>query len=109
MIVGDTTYLHLHNLGMWTGGEGNILQHPAPLLSDVTTHKTFGHTDLMSTCSVCSRRVFGASGIEPKPSGQKSDVLTPRLPTALKCFVTVIDEMFFSQVVKNTYHPIEII
>ncbi|GFY26664.1 uncharacterized protein TNCV_2879921 [Trichonephila clavipes] len=54
-----------------TGGEGNILQPPALLVSAETAHKTFGPTDLTSTCSVCTRRVFG--GIEHRtlafPSG----------------------------------------
>ncbi|GFX50709.1 hypothetical protein TNCV_2722951 [Trichonephila clavipes] len=42
-----------------TGGEGNILQSPALLVSAETAHKTFGPTDLTSTYSVCTRRVFG--------------------------------------------------
>ncbi|GFX90859.1 hypothetical protein TNCV_3166901 [Trichonephila clavipes] len=44
--------------------------------------KTFGPTDLTSTYSVCTRRVFG--GIGPKPSGLEFDGLTTMLPTALK-------------------------
>ncbi|GFU99882.1 uncharacterized protein TNCV_1257311 [Trichonephila clavipes] len=42
-----------------SGGEGNILQPPAPVVSAATAHKTFGPTDLTSTYSVCTRRVFG--------------------------------------------------
>ncbi|GFY17120.1 hypothetical protein TNCV_1088961 [Trichonephila clavipes] len=33
------------------GGEGNVLQPPAPVVSAATDHKTFGPTDLTSTCS----------------------------------------------------------
>ncbi|GFT12864.1 uncharacterized protein TNCV_5095751 [Trichonephila clavipes] len=42
-----------------TGGERNILQPPALMVSAATTHKTFGSTVLKSTYSVCNRRVFG--------------------------------------------------
>ncbi|GFW50211.1 uncharacterized protein TNCV_4696291 [Trichonephila clavipes] len=45
-----------------TGGEGNILQPPAPVVSAATTHKAFGHTNLTSTYFVCTRRVFGYIG-----------------------------------------------
>ncbi|GFU12696.1 hypothetical protein TNCV_2585501 [Trichonephila clavipes] len=45
-----------------TGGEGNIHQPPAIVVSAVITHKTFGHTDLTSTYSVCTRWVFGGNG-----------------------------------------------
>ncbi|GFV97481.1 uncharacterized protein TNCV_2039891 [Trichonephila clavipes] len=62
-----------------TGGEGNILQPPALVVSAATAHKTFGPTDLTSTYSVCTRIVFG--GIEPRPSCLESDPLTTRLPT----------------------------
>ncbi|GFW57794.1 uncharacterized protein TNCV_2927131 [Trichonephila clavipes] len=34
-----------------TGGKENILQPPAPVVSAATAHKTFGPTDLTSTCS----------------------------------------------------------
>ncbi|GFY06510.1 RNase H domain-containing protein [Trichonephila clavipes] len=44
----------------------------------------FGPTDLTNTCSVCTRRVFGGTGIQPRPSGMESDALTTRLPTAQK-------------------------
>ncbi|GFV72195.1 uncharacterized protein TNCV_995671, partial [Trichonephila clavipes] len=45
-----------------TGGKGDILQPPALVASAVIAHKTFGLTDLSSTCSVCTRRVFGGIG-----------------------------------------------
>ncbi|GFX33460.1 DDE_3 domain-containing protein [Trichonephila clavipes] len=43
-----------------TGGEGNILQTSAPVFSAVTAPKTFEPTDLTSTYSVYTRRVFGS-------------------------------------------------
>ncbi|GFV68123.1 uncharacterized protein TNCV_1874051 [Trichonephila clavipes] len=39
------------------GGEGNILQPPAPVVSAATTHKTFGPTDFTRTDSVCTRNL----------------------------------------------------
>ncbi|GFX24249.1 hypothetical protein TNCV_1366292 [Trichonephila clavipes] len=51
----------------------------APRSHPRMAHKTFGTTDLTSTYSVCTRRVFG--GIEPRPSGLESNALTTRLPT----------------------------
>ncbi|GFW27668.1 uncharacterized protein TNCV_765501 [Trichonephila clavipes] len=45
-----------------TGGEGNILQSPALVISAATTHKTFGPTDLTSTYSVFTQKVFGGFG-----------------------------------------------
>ncbi|GFY00250.1 hypothetical protein TNCV_4710521 [Trichonephila clavipes] len=48
-----------------------------------SAHKTFGPTDLTSTYSMCTRRVFGGTGIEPRPSGPESGALTTRLSTAL--------------------------
>ncbi|GFU99166.1 hypothetical protein TNCV_1228801 [Trichonephila clavipes] len=42
-----------------TGGEGNIFHAPAPVVSAVMAHKTFGSTNLTSTYSVCTRCVFG--------------------------------------------------
>ncbi|GFX05494.1 uncharacterized protein TNCV_1008161 [Trichonephila clavipes] len=45
-----------------TGGKGNILQPPAPVVPAANTHKTFGPTDLTSTYSVYTRRVFGGVG-----------------------------------------------
>ncbi|GFT68276.1 hypothetical protein TNCV_658991 [Trichonephila clavipes] len=39
-----------------TGGEGNIPQISAPVVSAATNRKTFGSTDLMSMYSVCTRR-----------------------------------------------------
>ncbi|GFY01337.1 hypothetical protein TNCV_5078031 [Trichonephila clavipes] len=54
-IDGDTTYIHLHNLGMEL--EANILQPPAPVVSDATAHWTFGPTDLTSTSEgICGHR-----------------------------------------------------
>ncbi|GFV08903.1 uncharacterized protein TNCV_3821461 [Trichonephila clavipes] len=44
-----------------TGGEGNILQPSAPVVSAATAHKTFGPHDLRSTY-VSNRRVFGGIG-----------------------------------------------
>ncbi|GFV98335.1 uncharacterized protein TNCV_622941 [Trichonephila clavipes] len=44
-----------------TGGEGNILQPPALLVSAVTAHMTFGPTE-MSSYSVCTWKVFGGIG-----------------------------------------------
>ncbi|GFU45489.1 uncharacterized protein TNCV_3625881 [Trichonephila clavipes] len=38
-----------------TGGEGNILQPPALVVSAATTHKTLRPTYLTSTYSVCTR------------------------------------------------------
>ncbi|GFT64247.1 hypothetical protein TNCV_5134161 [Trichonephila clavipes] len=55
---------------------------PVPCTRD-SVHKTLGPTDLTSTYSVCTRRVFGTSGIEPRRFGLESDALTIRLPTAL--------------------------
>ncbi|GFU61889.1 hypothetical protein TNCV_1644621 [Trichonephila clavipes] len=40
----------------WTGGEGNILQHPAPVVSAAPANKSFGPPDLTSMCSVCTRK-----------------------------------------------------
>ncbi|GFV22615.1 uncharacterized protein TNCV_2078061 [Trichonephila clavipes] len=45
-----------------SGGEGNILQPPVLVVSAETAHRTFGPTDLTSTYSVCTRRVFGGIG-----------------------------------------------
>ncbi|GFS82480.1 hypothetical protein TNCV_4777861 [Trichonephila clavipes] len=39
-------------------GEGNILQSPALVISS----QDYGPTDLTSTYSVCTRRVFGGIG-----------------------------------------------
>ncbi|GFW95962.1 uncharacterized protein TNCV_4173891 [Trichonephila clavipes] len=41
-----------------TEGEGNIIQPPATAVSAATAQKAFGPTDLTSTYSVCTRRVF---------------------------------------------------
>ncbi|GFV55498.1 uncharacterized protein TNCV_3776841 [Trichonephila clavipes] len=45
-----------------TGGEGNILQSPAPVVSAVSAHKTFGPTDIKSTFPGCTWRVFSGIG-----------------------------------------------
>ncbi|GFW72865.1 hypothetical protein TNCV_1267081 [Trichonephila clavipes] len=45
-----------------TGGEKNILQLPAPVVSVATTRKTFRPADLTNTYSVCTRKVFGGIG-----------------------------------------------
>ncbi|GFU52764.1 transposable element Tcb2 transposase [Trichonephila clavipes] len=37
-------------------------------------------TDLTSTYSECTRRVFGGTGIEPRPSGLESDALNQACP-----------------------------
>ncbi|GFX46522.1 hypothetical protein TNCV_4549611 [Trichonephila clavipes] len=44
---------------------------PVPCIHN-SAYKTFGPTDLTSTYSVCTRRVFGGTGIEPRPSGMES-------------------------------------
>ncbi|GFT12152.1 hypothetical protein TNCV_127851 [Trichonephila clavipes] len=49
-IDGDTTYHHLHNLDM------ELKER------EIFSHKTFGPTDLTSTYSVRTRRVFGGIG-----------------------------------------------
>ncbi|GFX81941.1 liprin-alpha-2 [Trichonephila clavipes] len=43
-----------------SGGEGNILQSPAPVVSAATAHKIFGPTDLTNTYSMCTRREFAS-------------------------------------------------
>ncbi|GFU76297.1 transposable element Tcb1 transposase [Trichonephila clavipes] len=45
-----------------TGGERDILQPPALVVSAATVDKFFGHTDLTCTYSVCTRTVFGSIG-----------------------------------------------
>ncbi|GFU86044.1 hypothetical protein TNCV_3070461 [Trichonephila clavipes] len=57
-IDGTTTYLHLHNFAMELDGRE---YSPVPCSRD-SAHKTFGPTDLTSTFSVCTRRVFGGIG-----------------------------------------------
>ncbi|GFU05442.1 transposable element Tcb2 transposase [Trichonephila clavipes] len=69
-----------------------VWRHPALVVSAAIAHKIFGPTDLTSTYSVCTRRVFG--GIEPRPSGLESDALTTRLPTALKTVLEAKREEF---------------
>ncbi|GFW44643.1 hypothetical protein TNCV_4481881 [Trichonephila clavipes] len=51
-----------------TGGEGNILQPPTPVVSAAIAHKTFGPADLTRTYSMCTRRVFGGFGHRTSPS-----------------------------------------
>ncbi|GFT39294.1 uncharacterized protein TNCV_2422131 [Trichonephila clavipes] len=58
MVDGDTIYLHLHNIDMELMGR-EIFSSPCTRDS---AHKTFGPTDLTSTYSVCTRRVFGGIG-----------------------------------------------
>ncbi|GFU56292.1 hypothetical protein TNCV_582261 [Trichonephila clavipes] len=45
-----------------TEGEGNTIQPPAHVISAATAYKIFEPTDLTSTYSVCTRRVFGGIG-----------------------------------------------
>ncbi|GFX11826.1 hypothetical protein TNCV_2996111 [Trichonephila clavipes] len=71
-----------------TDVEENILQFPALVIQ-----LTFGPTDLTSTYSVCTWRVFGATGTEPRPSDPKSGALTTRLPTAIESKVVDIVEV----------------
>ncbi|GFU82139.1 hypothetical protein TNCV_4465901 [Trichonephila clavipes] len=79
---GDTRYRWQHNLSLpqqfrhETGLEGDIFQSLAPVVYAETTHKTFGLTDLKSTYSVCTRRVFGGFGHPtqiPRPGVQCSN------------------------------------
>ncbi|GFV63511.1 hypothetical protein TNCV_1551741 [Trichonephila clavipes] len=62
--------------GHGTEGEGNILQSPAFVIQPTRL------SDLTSTHSVCTRRVFGGIGHQTQASGKESDALTTRLPTA---------------------------
>ncbi|GFS92823.1 hypothetical protein TNCV_1162131 [Trichonephila clavipes] len=55
-IDGGTTYLHLPNLGMEL--KGREIYSPVSCTRD-SAHNTFGPTDLTSTYSVCTRRIFG--------------------------------------------------
>ncbi|GFT33594.1 uncharacterized protein TNCV_4381771 [Trichonephila clavipes] len=66
-----------------TGGEGNILQPPALVVSAATAHKTFGPTDIRARTPCILGGYLVASGIEPRPSGLEYDALTTRLPTVL--------------------------
>ncbi|GFU91830.1 uncharacterized protein TNCV_3192171 [Trichonephila clavipes] len=67
------------------GGEGNILKPLAPMVSSVTTHVTFGPTNLTRANSVCTRRIFGGIGHRTRAlrSELEFDALTTRLPTTL--------------------------
>ncbi|GFT77811.1 hypothetical protein TNCV_4387901 [Trichonephila clavipes] len=55
-IDADTTYLHLYNFGKELKGSEIFSS------SLHSAHKTFGPTDLTSTYSVCTRRVFRGIG-----------------------------------------------
>ncbi|GFT60906.1 hypothetical protein TNCV_3616251 [Trichonephila clavipes] len=68
-IDGDTTYLHLHNLGKEL--KGMEIYSPVSCTRD-TVHKTFGPTDLTITYAVCTRRVFG--GIRHRTQAFRSGV-----------------------------------
>ncbi|GFW62368.1 hypothetical protein TNCV_290421 [Trichonephila clavipes] len=61
----------------------------APVVSAVTTHKTFGPIDLTKAYSVYTRRVFVGIGIEPRPSGLDSDGIKTRLPTVLNVYTMI--------------------
>ncbi|GFX40817.1 hypothetical protein TNCV_3760411 [Trichonephila clavipes] len=58
MIDGATTYPHIHNFAMGLDG-WDIFSSPCTRDS---AHKTFGPTDLTSTFSVSTRKVFGGIG-----------------------------------------------
>ncbi|GFV10869.1 hypothetical protein TNCV_4706361 [Trichonephila clavipes] len=58
---------------------------PVPCTRD-SAYKTFGPTDLTSTYSVCTRRVFG--GIEPRPSGLESDAQATHGPLMKTCNIS---------------------
>ncbi|GFV70495.1 uncharacterized protein TNCV_2868411 [Trichonephila clavipes] len=58
-IDGNTTYLHLYNFAMGLEGREKF---SSPLHSYNSVHNTFGPIVLMSTYSVCTRRVFGGIG-----------------------------------------------
>ncbi|GFW17772.1 hypothetical protein TNCV_1133721 [Trichonephila clavipes] len=75
-INSDTTYLHLHNFGMELKGRK---YSPVPCSRD-SAHKTFGPTDLTSTYSVCTRRVFRGIGHRTQPfrSGVRCEIGYPR-------------------------------
>ncbi|GFV55097.1 hypothetical protein TNCV_2623181 [Trichonephila clavipes] len=71
--------LHFNVSKVWNCSGGKF--SPVPCTRD-SAHKTFGPTDLKNTYSVCTRRVFGGTDIEPRPSGLESGAQTTRLPTA---------------------------
>ncbi|GFS68736.1 transposable element Tcb1 transposase [Trichonephila clavipes] len=81
-IDGNTTFFSTSTIWAWARREGNILQY-STLLAAATAHRTLGLTDLTTTYSVYTRRLFGGIGIEPRPSGLESDALTTRQPTTL--------------------------
>ncbi|GFY20801.1 hypothetical protein TNCV_1120351 [Trichonephila clavipes] len=57
----DTTYAHLHNLGMELERR-EIFSSPLHLWFCCDHPQDFGPTDLMSTYSMCTRRIFGGIG-----------------------------------------------
>ncbi|GFV34164.1 hypothetical protein TNCV_5046981 [Trichonephila clavipes] len=61
-------------------------------------HKTLGPTDLTSTYSLCTWRVFGGMGIEPRPSSPESGALTTRLPMVPEDALNrIVSVKFFSR------------
>ncbi|GFT70446.1 hypothetical protein TNCV_2658711 [Trichonephila clavipes] len=76
---------------------------PVPCALDLA-YKTFGPTDLTSTYSECTRRVFGASGIEPRPSDLESGALITRLLTAHVALCPNIQISNYSVSLLNTEH-----
>ncbi|GFU68124.1 hypothetical protein TNCV_247881 [Trichonephila clavipes] len=70
-----------------TGGEGNIIQPPALVVSAATTKMSFGPSDLTSTYSVYTRRVFG--GIEDRTQAFSSGVrCSDHKSTHVHCLLT---------------------
>ncbi|GFV69134.1 hypothetical protein TNCV_4490821 [Trichonephila clavipes] len=65
-----------------TGGQGNIIQHPAPVVSAATTRETFGPAYLTSTYFLCTRKAVGDNGHQTQTLWLDSDALTAMLPTA---------------------------
>ncbi|GFU91965.1 hypothetical protein TNCV_3765901 [Trichonephila clavipes] len=59
-----------------------------------SAHKTFRPTDLTSPYSMCTRRVFGVAGIEPRPSGPESGVLTISLYSLLSVSCGIFSTLF---------------
>ncbi|GFY32415.1 hypothetical protein TNCV_3559231 [Trichonephila clavipes] len=69
----------------WDRGGGKYSTAPWTHVSAASTHWTFRPTNMTSTYSVCTRRVFGGIGHRTLTlrSGE-SDALVTRLPTAFK-------------------------
>ncbi|GFW24075.1 uncharacterized protein TNCV_4951191 [Trichonephila clavipes] len=84
-----------------TGGEGNILQTPAPVVSAATTHKTFGSTHLTSTFIQCTRRVFGSIGHRTQVFRCGVQCSNPRLPKDLK------SEILLKFIGNNYFHNLK--